>query len=45
MENLINEDLDLTSSDESDTETDNKSDNETDNEIDSGKSSFLKINF
>ena len=31
MENLINDDLDLSSSDESDNETDNESDNETDN--------------
>ena len=30
MENLINDDLDLSSSDESDNETDNESDNETD---------------
>ena len=35
MENLINDDLDLNSSDESDSE----SDNETDNEIDSDESS------
>ena len=35
MENLINDDLDLSSSDESD----NESDNETDNEIDSDESS------
>ena len=34
MENLINDDLDLSSSDESDSESDNESDNETDNEID-----------
>ena len=31
MENLISDDLDLTSSDESDNESDNGSDNETDN--------------
>ena len=31
MENLINDDLDLSSSDESDSESDNGSDNETDN--------------
>ena len=31
MENLINDDLDLSSSDESDNEFDNESDNETDN--------------
>ena len=31
MENLINDDLDLRSSGESDNETDNESDNETDN--------------
>ena len=30
MENLINDDLDLSSSDESDNESDNKSDNESD---------------
>ena len=30
MENLINDDLDLSSSDESDNETDNESDNEID---------------
>ena len=35
MENFINDDLDLSSSDESDSE----SDNETDNEIDSSESS------
>ena len=35
MENLINDDLDLSSSDESD----NQSDNETDNEVDSDESS------
>ena len=34
MENLINDDLDLSSFDESDNETDNESDSETDNEID-----------
>ena len=34
MENLINDDLDLSSSDESDDEFDNGSDNETDNEND-----------
>ena len=39
MENLINDDLDLSSSDESDTESNNESDNGTDNETDSGKSS------
>ena len=33
MENLINDDLDLSSSDESDNESDNKSDNESDNDI------------
>ena len=31
MDNLINDDLDLSSSDESDTESDSESDNETDN--------------
>ena len=31
MENLINDDLDLSSSDESDNESDDESDNETDN--------------
>ena len=31
MENLINDDLDLSSSDECDNESDNESDNETDN--------------
>ena len=31
MENLINDDLDLSSSDESDSESDNESDNELDN--------------
>ena len=31
MENLINNDLELGSSDESDNESDNKSDNESDN--------------
>ena len=35
MENLINDDLDLSSSDESDNEPDNGSDNESDNETDS----------
>ena len=35
MENLINDDLDLSSADESN----NESDNETDNEIDSDESS------
>ena len=35
MENLINDDLDLSSPDESDNESDNKSDNEFDNETDS----------
>ena len=39
MENLINDDLDLSSSDKSDTESDNEPDNEANNEIDSGKSS------
>ena len=34
MENLINDDLDLSSSDESDNETDNKFDNESDSETD-----------
>ena len=34
IENLINDDLDLSSSDESDSESDNESDNETDNVID-----------
>ena len=34
MENLINDDLDLSLSDESDSESDNEFDNETDNEID-----------
>ena len=33
MENLINDDLDLSSSDESDNELDNGSDNGTDNEF------------
>ena len=32
MENLIKDDLDLSSSDESDNESDHESDNETDNE-------------
>ena len=32
MENLINDDLDLSSSDESDNESDNESDSETDND-------------
>ena len=31
MESLINDDLDLSSSDESDSESDNETDNETDN--------------
>ena len=39
MENLINEDLDLSSSDESDNETDNETDNVSDCEV------RLKINF
>ena len=34
MENFINDDLDLSSSDESDNESDNECDNETDNETD-----------
>ena len=34
MENLINDDLDLSSSDESDNETDKKFDNESDSETD-----------
>ena len=34
MENLINDDLDLSSSDESDNETDNETDNEPDSETD-----------
>ena len=34
MENLIDDDLDLRSSDESDNESDNGSDNESDNETD-----------
>ena len=34
MENLINDDLDLSSSDESDNETDNESDNDSDSETD-----------
>ena len=34
MENLINDDLDLSSSDESDNETDNETDNESDSETD-----------
>ena len=34
MENLINDDLDLSSSDESDKKSDNRSDNESDNESD-----------
>ena len=33
MENLINEDLDLSSSDESDNETDNETDNVSDCEV------------
>ena len=34
MENLINDDLDLSSSDKSDNETDNETDNEPDSETD-----------
>ena len=34
MENFINDDLDLSSSDEFDNESDNETDNETDNKID-----------
>ena len=34
MENLVNDDLDLNSSDESDNETNNESDNEFDNKTD-----------
>ena len=34
MENLINNDLDLSSSDESDNDNDNESDHESDNESD-----------
>ena len=34
MENLINDDLDLSSSDKSDNESENGSDNESGNEID-----------
>ena len=34
MENLINDDLDLSSYDESDNESDNEFDNKTDNEAD-----------
>ena len=34
MENLINDDFNLSSSDESDNETDNESDNESDSETD-----------
>ena len=34
MENLINDDLDLSSSDESDNQSDNKFDNGSDNETD-----------
>ena len=34
MENLINDDLDLSSSDESDNKSDNESDNESDSETD-----------
>ena len=34
MENLINDDLDLRSSDESDNESDNEIDNESDDETD-----------
>ena len=34
MENLINDDLDLSSSEKSDSESDNEYDNETDNETD-----------
>ena len=34
MENLINDDLDLSSSDQSDNESDNGSDNESDSESD-----------
>ena len=36
MENLINDDLDLSSSDESHNETDNESDNEIDSDESSG---------
>ena len=36
MENLINDNLDLSSSDESDNESDNGSDNESDNDKSSG---------
>ena len=39
IENLINDDLDLSSSDESDKESDNEIDNETDNGSDNGESS------
>ena len=34
MENLVNDDLDLSSSDESDNETNNESDNKSDNKTD-----------
>ena len=34
MENFVNDDLDLSSSDESHNETDNETDNESDNETD-----------
>ena len=37
MENFINDDLDLSSSDESDNDTDNESDNESDSETDESK--------
>ena len=47
MEKLINDDLDLSSSDEfdneSDNETDNETDNESDNEIDESSDQFLKV--
>ena len=38
MENFINDDLDLSSSDESDNDSDSDSDNETDNESDNDES-------
>ena len=45
MENLINDDLDLSSSDEFDNESDNESNNEFDNESDnkSGNESIMII--
>ena len=40
MENFINDDLDLTSSHESDNESDNETDSETDNDESSDKMVF-----